>query len=491
MTVAELVRGVPGLAVSGPDDALVGSIAIDSRLAGPGSLFAALPGARTDGVRFAGDAVARGAVAVLGPGPRPATLPPHAAWIAAETPRAALAGLAKRLFGAPDERIAVIGVTGTNGKTSTAHFLAGALDRAGIPTAVGGTLGQRFGALASGPTLTTPEAPQLFGFLADAERAGARAVALEVSSAALVADRVSGMRFAAAVLTNIGHDHLDLHGTHEAYRAAKRRLFEALDAPAAAVLPADDPFAEEFRAASRAARCVLFGEGEGADWRVSQHRAALTGATFRLEGPGFAGEVATPRCGAWDARNIAAAVAAAVALGADPGAAVAGASAVPDVPGRFERVDAGQPFAAIVDFAHTPEALERVLALLRRVTPGRVIAVFGCGGERDAAKRGPMGRIAGRLADVVLVTDDNPRGEDPEAIAAAILAGLAGTPATARRVASRQAAIEQAIALARPEDAVLVAGKGHETTQETAGTFTPFDDREVLRAAIAAAGVRR
>jgi UDP-N-acetylmuramoyl-L-alanyl-D-glutamate--2,6-diaminopimelate ligase len=184
-------------------------------------------------------------------------------------------------------------------------------------------------------------------------------------------------------------------------------------------------------------------------------------------------------------------VAAAVALGADPTAAVAGAAAVPDVPGRFERVDAGQPFPAIVDFAHTPEALERVLELLRRVTKGRVIAVFGCGGERDAAKRGAMGRIAGRLADVVLVTDDNPRGEDPEAIAAAILAGLAGTPAAARRVAGRRAAIEQAVAIAQPDDAVLVAGKGHETTQETAGVFSPFDDREVLRAAIAAAGARR
>ncbi len=491
MTVAELVSGLPGVAVSGPGDGVVLALSVDSRSAGPGTLFAALPGARTDGARFAGEAVARGAVAVLGRGARPVDLPQRAAWIAADAPRTALAALAKRFFGAPDERLAVVGITGTNGKTSTTHFLAGALDRAGIPTAIGGTLGQRFGASSSGPTLTTPEAPQLFGFLDEAHRAGARAAALEVSSAALVADRVTGMRFAAAVLTNIGHDHLDLHGTHEAYRAAKCRLFEALEAPAAAVLPGDDACLPEFTEASRTAHRVTFGETAGADWRISEHRPSAEGALFRLDGPGFSGEVATARSGAWDARNIAAAVAAAVALGADPAAAVAGAAAVPDVPGRFERIDAGQPFAAIVDYAHTPEALDRVLTLLRRVTPGRVIAVFGCGGERDAAKRPEMGRIAGRIADVVLVTDDNPRGEDPDAIADAILAGLAGTPAVARRVAGRRAAIEEAVALARPQDTVLVAGKGHETYQETGGVRTPFDDREVLRAAIAATGACR
>ena len=491
MTVADLVRGLPGVAVCGPDGATVRSFAIDSRTTGPGALFAALPGARTDGARFAGDAVTRGAVAVLGRGPRPAGFASHAAWIAADAPRQALAALAKRFFGAPDERLAVVGVTGTNGKTSTTHFLAGALDRAGIPTAIGGTLGQRFGQVGSGPTLTTPEAPQLFGFLAEAERAGARAAALEVSSAALVADRVHGMQFSAAVLTNIGHDHLDLHGTHAAYRAAKRRLFEALETSATAVLPADDACVEEFTHASRAARRITFGESGGAEWRISEHRPSASGARFRLDGPGFSGEVSTPRSGAWDARNIAAAVAAAVALGADPAAAVAGAAAVPEVPGRFERIEAGQPFTAIVDYAHTPEALERVLALLRRVTAGRVIAVFGCGGERDAAKREAMGRIAGRLADVVLVTDDNPRGEAPEAIASAILGGLAGTPAVARRVAHRGDAIEEAVAIARPEDAVLVAGKGHETHQEAGGVRTPFDDREVLRAAIVAAGTRR
>jgi len=307
VTVAELVRGLPGVAVSGPGDGIVLALAIDSRTAGPGTLFAALPGTRTDGARFAEDAVAHGAVAVLGHGPRPAALPQRAAWIAADAPRKTLAALAKRFFGAPDERLAVVGVTGTNGKTSTAHFLAGALDRAGVPTAIGGTLGQRFGASRSGPTLTTPEAPQLFGFLDEAQRAGARAAALEVSSAALVADRVAGLRFAAAVLTNIGHDHLDLHGTHEAYRAAKRRLFEALNASAAAVLPEDDVYLSEFAEASRTTRRVTFGEAAGTDWRVSEHRPSAAGARFRLDGPGFSGEVATARSGAWDARNIAAA----------------------------------------------------------------------------------------------------------------------------------------------------------------------------------------
>jgi len=493
VTLADLVRDLPGTAVAGPGDAAVLSLAIDSRAVTPGALFAALPGARVDGARFVGEAVARGAVGILARGPRPADLVDRVAWVSAPAPRAALAAIARRFFGAPDERLAVVGVTGTNGKTSTTWFLAGALERGGVRTAVGGTLGQFIGARTAdtaGAALTTPEAPQIFGFLAAAERAGAGAAALEVSSAALISDRVGGLRFAAGVLTSIGHDHLDLHGTHDAYRAAKRRLFEGLDARAVAVLPLDDPFHDEFAAASRAGRTVTFGDSPAAEWRVSAHRPSAEGARFHLAGPGFDGEVTTGRPGQWDARNIAAAVAAAVALGTDPVVAVDGAAAVSSVPGRYERLELGQPFAAIVDYAHTPQALERLLSLARRVTPGRVIVVFGCGGERDRAKRGEMGRIAGRLADVVLVTDDNPRGEDPEAIAAAIVEGLAGAPILVERIPDRHEAIERAVRLARPGDCVIVAGKGHESVQEIAGRRIPCDDRVALRAAIAAARVR-
>ena len=294
MTVAELVRGLPGVAVSGPGDGIVLSLAVDSRSAGPGTLFAALPGARTDGARFAADAVTRGAVAVLGRGPAPPTSrrgPRGSPRMRRGRPSAALA---KRFFGAPDERLLVVGMTGTNGKTSTTHFLAGALDHAGIPTAIGGTLGQRFGAVTSGPTLTTPEAPQLFGFLAEAERAGARAAALEVSSAALVADRVAGMRFTAAVLTNIGHDHLDLHGTHEAYRAAKRRPVRGARCLGGGGPPGGRRLPEEFGRAARAARRVTFGEAAGADWRISEHRPSAIRGAVPARRPRFRGRGLDP-----------------------------------------------------------------------------------------------------------------------------------------------------------------------------------------------------
>ncbi|MBP7146019.1 MAG: UDP-N-acetylmuramoyl-L-alanyl-D-glutamate--2,6-diaminopimelate ligase [Acidobacteria bacterium] len=489
MTAGSLVAGLPGLRLHGAADAPVTGIALDSRAVRPGDLFAALAGARADGRAFVPDALARGASAVLSAPPRPAA--GGAAWIEADEPRAALASVAKRFHGAPDERLSVIGITGTNGKTTTALLLAGALGAAGRPCAVGGTLGL-IGvdpAARATTSLTTPEAPALWAFLAAVARDGARAAALEVSSAALVAERVHGMRFAAAILTGIGHDHLDLHGTHEAYRAAKRRLFAQLPAGAVAVLPADDAYVREFAAAAGAARVVTFGDGTG-DWQIRDHRPGPRGARFFLEGPGFAGEVALARPGPWDARNLAAAVATAVALGADPREAVRGACGVQVVPGRWEIVDAGQPFTAIVDFAHTPQALERVLGQLRRTTRGKVIAVFGCGGERDAAKRPQMGRIAGLLADIVIVTDDNPRGEDREAIAAAILEGLADGSAAAERCADRALAIRHAVALAGPGDAVLVAGKGHEAYQETAGRKVPFDDREVLRAAIRGRGDR-
>lgn len=485
MTLGELLRGIDGAVAHGATAIDVSAIADDSRAVTPGALFVALPGGVVDGRRFATEALARGAVAIAGPGPVPEGHPAHVPYVELDAPRRALAELARRLENAPDERLDVVGVTGTNGKTTTIHLLGAAFDAAGRPAALGGTIGQRAGTFAAPARLTTPEAPALWHFLGRAAAEGCRAAAIEVSSAALAAERVHGLRFAAAVLTGIGHDHLDTHGTFEAYVDAKRQLFAQLEEGRPAVLPGDDPLAPSFRAATRG-RVVTFGETEACDWRVTGHRPLPDGAVFRLRGPGFEDEVRTARPGPWDARNLAAAVACAVALGVPAPVAVAGAASVPHVDGRWQPVPTELPLTALVDYAHTPDALDRTLRLLRRVTAGRVIVVFGCGGDRDRTKRPAMGRIAGTLADVVIVTEDNPRSEDPERIAREVLEGLQGTPAEAHRVAGREKAIRRAVELAAPGDAVLVTGKGHETYQEIAGRRQHFDDREQLGAALAA-----
>lgn len=480
----QLIAGLSGVHCSGAADPQIGGIAVDSRRVEPGTLFAALPGLKTDGRLFIRQALDRGAAAVLLPTPPPADAP-DVPLLVAEAPRRVLAQLCRRFFGAPDEDLALVGVTGTNGKTTTTQMIAAAFAAHGKIAGTGGTLGQQVAGLTIPGTLTTPEAPDLWSFLAEARRAHASMVAIEVSSAALIADRTQGMQFAGAVLTGIGRDHLDVHGTLEDYIAAKRLLFRDLPAQAVAVLPADDPWSDSFRAVT-AAPVVTFGETAAADWRISHHQPAVDGARFHLEGPGFSGEIRTTRPGPWDARNIAAAVALAARLGVPAATAVAGAAGLAAVDGRWERVPTDGSFAALVDYAHTPEALERTLAMLRRVTSGRVILVFGCGGDRDRGKRPEMGRVAGRFADIVLVTEDNPRSEDPETIAREILAGLAGSPAQVERIAGRAAAIRRAVEWARRGDAVLVSGKGHETYQEIAGTRHPFDDREHLRAALIA-----
>ncbi|GAB4375063.1 MAG: UDP-N-acetylmuramoyl-L-alanyl-D-glutamate--2,6-diaminopimelate ligase [Acidobacteriota bacterium] len=462
----------------GEADTAIRGLCLDSRRAGPGFLFAALPGRRADGTRFVGDALARGAVAVLA---RPGTdVPGDAALVVADDPRAALAAMARRFHGAPDERLAVVGVTGTDGKTSTVAMLRAACEAAGLPAASAGTLG----ADGAPSALTTAEAPELWEFLAASAAGGARVAAIEVSSIAVAERRVAGLHFRGAVLTSLGHDHLDYHGSPEAYRAAKRALFEALDERAFAVIASgDDPF-DDFARAAAPARVIRVGTAAGCDWRVEDHRADARGATFRLTGPRLAIPLATRRPAPWDALNLAAAVAAAVALGADPEAAARGAAAVGTIPGRWQVIDEGQPFAAVVDYAHTPDAVDRVVALARRLSRGRVIVVLGAGGERDPHKREPMGRLAARHADLLVITDDNPRGEDPERIASRLLAGARGEDCTVERIASRPAAIAAAVDAARPGDVVLVLGKGHETTQHVGGRVLEMDDRELLRAAL-------
>jgi len=368
--------------------------------------------------------------------------------------------------------------------------LSSALFAAGIPTALGGTLGQKVGATHIETSLTTPEAPELYEFLALAAADDAQAAILEVSSAALIGERVHGMRFDGAILTGLSHDHLDLHGSSEEYLLAKLRLFAMLPANTFAVLPGDDPVFRRFREATRA-RVITFGQSAACDWRISDHHPALSSAVFTLEGPSFREQIEINRPAQWDARNLAASVAAAEALGASAEYAARGAALCPPIPGRWEAIDEGQPFSAVVDYAHTPDALERALVQMRALVKGRVLVVFGCGGDRDRDKRAPMGAIAGRLADIVIITDDNPRREDPENIANAVTNALKSTPADWTRIPDRAEAIRCAVGRAREGDGLLVAGKGHEATQEIAGELLAFDDREQLASAIRLAGARR
>jgi len=488
MTIETLVDGVEGVTLHGADRFEVSTLVLDSRQARPGSVFAALAGARRDGREFVAEAVERGAVAVLSTPPRPQGLARDTVWVESSAPRRALAVMSKRRHGRPDETVSVVGVTGTDGKTSTAFATAAALAPSGRPGAICGTLGARIDGAWHETGLTTPEAPEIWSFLRDAASAGSSHAVIEVSSAALVAERVHGMRFRGAILTGMGRDHLDLHGTVEDYRAAKRRLFEMLPEDAFAILPALPGF-DDFRDAVQG-RVVTFGVGADADWRISEHRVDRSGASFRLQGPDIDRRVAARRPSPWEARNVAAAVAAAVELGAAAEEALDAVLAAGAVPGRWEQVEAGQPFAALVDYAHTPEALEHALEAARAIASGRVIVVFGCGGDRDRGKRPEMGAVAARLADLAFVTDDNPRSEDPDAIAREIVAGGSDGGARLTRVADRARAIYEAVEIACAGDVLLVAGKGHETTQELAGAVVPFDDRRVLSAAMRARAER-
>jgi UDP-N-acetylmuramoyl-L-alanyl-D-glutamate--2,6-diaminopimelate ligase len=398
-----------------------------------------------------------------------------------------LGEVASRVHGDPSHRLAVVGITGTNGKTTTSYLVEAGMAAAGWSTGLIGTVQTRTrtaaGVTALPSVRTTPEAPALHALLADMVGRGVRAVVMEVSSHALVQGRVGGVRFAAAGFTNLGRDHLDFHGDLESYFRAKALLFDGR--AAVEVVDVDDEHGR--RLAAKAGVVTVSTAGRDADWTASGIAAAPDGgSTFTLRGPDgrtHEGRVLLP--GAFNVANAVLAVALLDAVGVDLDRALEGI-ATTVVPGRMEPVDAGQPFVAVVDYAHTPDAVATALAALAGAGH-RVVTVLGAGGDRDAGKREAMGRAAAEGSAVVVVTDDNPRSEDPAAIRAAVLAGAraAGTGADVREVGDRRAAIAEAVALARPGDAVLVAGKGHETGQEAAGVVTPFDDREVLREALA------
>ena len=466
----------------GPLDRAISGLVMDSRRVVPGNVFFALPGLRTDGAVHVAEALSRGAVAI-GSAAEPAAAPAKVTFIQVADPRSALARAARRLHRFPDSALRVVGVTGTNGKTTVTHLAKLFLEE---ETRVGllGTITYDLGARVVPSFKTTPEAPDIFGMLAQMRDAGCREAVMEVSSHGIDQRRVLGLGFAAAVFTNLTQDHLDYHGTLEAYFQVKARLFTggAGPVPPVAVINADDAHGRRLAAMIplRESRVITFGESPDADVRADEIELGFKETTFTLVWPEGRARVRSPLLGRYNVANVLAAAATAYGLGRNPHAFLARLSLFPGVPGRMERVEEGQAFNVLVDYAHTDDALRNALGMLRPITPGRVICVFGCGGNRDRAKRPLMTRAVEDLADLALATADNPRGETVPAIFEDMRAGVT-KPEKFTWIEDRRRALSLALDLCRPGDCLLVAGKGHETYQEFADTITPFDDRQVLR----------
>ncbi|MGP3921647.1 UDP-N-acetylmuramoyl-L-alanyl-D-glutamate--2,6-diaminopimelate ligase [Streptomyces sp. 8N616] len=505
------------LGTKAPDpgaDAEATGITHDSRAVRPGDIYAALPGARFHGADFASQAADLGAAAIL---TDPAGADRAAATglpvLVVDDPRGRMGALAVAIYGEPGRDLLQIGITGTSGKTTTAYLIEGGLRAASVEggggrredglraaaekgegglTGLIGTVESRIGDERLKSERTTPEATDLQALFAVMRERGVRSVAMEVSSHALVLGRVDGTVFDVAVFNNLSPEHLDFHPDMEDYFAAKSQLFTAARSRVG-VVNFDDEYGKRLAQESEVPVTTFSAEGHpDADWRAEDVEVGPLGSTFTAVGPaGESVRAAAPLPGPFNVANALAAITALVVAGIDPQTAADGVAAVPGVPGRLERVDAGQPYLAVVDYAHKPDAVESVLRALRKVTDGKVHAVLGCGGDRDPHKRGPMGAALARLADTAVLTSDNPRSEDPLAILAAMLAGAAEVPAHERATVlieeDRAAAIAAAVARAEPGDTVLVAGKGHEQGQDIAGVVRPFDDRQVLREAIESA----
>lgn len=491
MKLVELVESLPGAEVDSPSPkpnrdsnsnrALsVARVESDSRRVVPGDLFVAIRGRKFDGFDHAAEAVSRGAVAVVSDRPAPAGFP--APWIRHPEPRRALALLAARVAGDPASRLVLAGVTGTNGKTTTTTLLEAILKRRFGRAGFLGTVGYRTPARSVAADRTTPEATVIQRLLAEMVADGAKAAALEVSSHALSLDRVEGCRFDVAVFTNLTRDHLDFHGDMEGYYAAKRRLFEMRKPGAAGIVNVDDPYGRRLLAEAAPPMRGYSPSGDRADFIARSVSGDLSGTRLEVVHAAGSFRLVSPLAGRFNVANLLAAAAASVSLGIDAGEIAEAVAEVATVPGRFERVEAGQPYPILVDYAHTPDALERLLRAVRELTDRRIVLVFGCGGDRDKGKRAPMGEIAGRLADVAIATSDNPRSEDPEAILEEVAAGLRASGSTRHRlIVDRREAIGRAIALADADEktVVVIAGKGHETVQVIGSREIPFDDRSV------------
>lgn len=498
MRFEDLLVGAEVVRRAGPNAEAAG-VEFDSRRVGAGSLFLAMQGGTTDGNRYIAKAVEQGASAVVTDSAA-AFAETARRWpdlAVAEVPagggRRAMAAIAMNFFGHPERQLALSGVTGTNGKTTTAFLLESMLNSVGRKTVLMGTIENHVAGAVRPAMHTTLESRDLLALLREGAVAGATEAVMEVSSHALAQGRVYGLPYHVAIFTNLTQDHLDFHGAMENYFAAKRALFDGENgaAPRVAVVNAEDAYGAVLGQVAREAGAQVWTYGiRAGDFRVEDSRMSASGMTFRMVTPQGRAEMRTRLTGRVNQYNLLAASGAAVARGLTLEQVAAGAAALACVPGRFQTVDAGQPFTVVVDYAHTDDALRNLTALAREFVSqpdargGRVITVFGCGGDRDRAKRPKMGRAAGEGSDLVVVTSDNPRSEDPEAIVADALPGVTATGTEFVVEVDRARAIRRAMEAARPGDIVLLAGKGHEKEQVLRDGAVPFDDVEVAAAAI-------
>jgi len=484
-TFQSLLQGLPVLGRAGDWQARVSCVVTDSRRIIPGALFFALPGRRADGHAFLDDAIARGAAAIVTG--QPVTGLPAVAAAQVADPRRVLAEVARRFHGHPERGLRLAGVTGTNGKTTVSTLLRHLLQDGGESWGLIGTVRYHLGRRSIPSFKTTPESADLAAFFRQMADAGCAGACLEVSSHALHQDRVHGFRFAVAAFTNLTRDHIDYHGDVSAYLEAKTALFDGRNGelPGVAVVNVDDPSGRVLaEACRRRGPTLTFGLAPDADLRATDLALDTAGAVFAVRWQGRSQRLTSALPGDYNVANVLCALAMAAALGRDPLALAPAVAAFPGVPGRMERVEAGQPFPVFVDYAHTDDALRNALRMLRAITPGRVLCVFGCGGDRDRGKRPAMTRAVADLAQLAWATADNPRKESLDRIFADMRGDLGPLPGV-EFVPDRRDAIGRALAAARPGDCVVIAGKGHETTQEFADTVVPFDDRQVVREILA------
>jgi UDP-N-acetylmuramoyl-L-alanyl-D-glutamate--2,6-diaminopimelate ligase len=484
MELSEVIAGIEGVRVAGGRRTRIAAVACDSRKVAADTLFFAIPGAKTDGNEFVADAIERGAVAIASPNPRPANFSADVTWIevAAGSERKALALAAANFYRHPADALQLAGVTGTNGKTTITFILDSILHAAGWKTGRIGTTGYQTPRGSRPAKNTTPESLDLQEMFAEVRDAGGTAAVLEVSSHSLVMDRVWGCHFAVAVFTNLTRDHLNFHKTFEEYFEAKRLLFSGTGAgaPDVAVINIDDPYAQRLQTLGK--RTMTYGLNEAADLTARKFALSFNGLDFTAQTPAGKIEVRSSLVGRINVYNILAAIGAALALNVPVGKIEQGIADLEQVPGRFERIDEGQPFLVVVDYAHADDALRNLISTARELNPaGRIITLFGAGGERDRSTRPPMGEAAGSLSDLVILTSDNPRSEDPLLIINDVVVGLQKVNARYRIEPDRDTALELAIDEAKAGDIVLLAGKGHENYQILRDRTFEFDDREKAR----------
>ena len=492
MTVQQVLAGV--LLRSAVPDALqpanVSAIEYDSRRSTPGSLFFAFPGSKADGRDYARAAMANGAIAVLSELPAPAGF--DGPWIQVEHGRRALAVAARNFYGTQNTRLGITAITGTNGKTTTAYLADAVLRHAAKITAVIGTIEYRLGPQVRPAVNTTPESLDLYRIFQELLDMGGTHVTMEVSSHALALGRVYGIPFHTAVFTNLTRDHLDFHHTMEEYFAAKHLLFapEGAHPPGWAVINHDDPYGRRIQTPPET-QVLRYGFEEGADLRAVDMSMGFDGLRFAIQHAGARIPISSPMLGRINAYNILAACGAALSYGLDWPAIQQGIAECPAVPGRFERVDEGQPFLVVVDYAHTDDALRNAIAVARGLNPKRVITLFGCGGDRDRSKRPLMGAAAGEASDFVVLTSDNPRSEDPLGIMNDAMVGLGRFDTPHLAEPDREKAIRAALRQAAPGDIVILAGKGHEPYQILKDRTIAFDDRQLAREVLRGMGYKR